>query len=411
IELFGEVGKRAATTKTLTYTFQDNLADLYRVGDKQINESGWIAAKRISYMTSAPDNTADKYYYVPVLSQRAKEHYNYYYPNDDISLENNPDVYMEYQKLNAMKVNGIENPIKVKVVDNYKLIVYEDTLGDGTVNAENTIVSDNVVSSAYMIENPPEFNIYDDGRIVLYAYYCTKADTRNKSAYSLEISNHIKSYSQQSEAVVESVQIENTDTVTYNRRTEFPESIKLPNVEDKYDDLVGMTPDDVIGDKSEIGNPPETDRGIFISIWEWLQTFWTKLRNLISELNVKSLVTDIRNNTEEIKDNIATAGDSDSTNFDGNARRFNLPDLFILFLDVLLACIMLVLRFIAWLVTMPGIPATDALLSPEIISAYNFVRNQNIPIFNITLITLVSLVLTFTFSVVIVRKVKGVNSV
>ncbi|MEM0174403.1 MAG: hypothetical protein QXI16_07865, partial [Sulfolobaceae archaeon] len=41
IELFGEVGKRAATTKTLTYTFQDNLVDLYRVGDKQINESGW----------------------------------------------------------------------------------------------------------------------------------------------------------------------------------------------------------------------------------------------------------------------------------------------------------------------------------------------------------------------------------
>lgn len=412
LELFGEVGRKVPTTKSSTFTFKENLDDLYRVGNKEINDADWIAAKRVSYMTISPSNTSDKYYLVPVLSQRAKEHYNYYYPNDDISLENNPDVNMEYRKLNSLKVNGVENPIKIYTYDNYKYKIYEDTLGDGTITTQNTILSSDIATStAYQFELSPEFNVFEDGRILVYAYYNQKGDTRVKSAYSKDISENIKTYTQQNNAIVTSVPIENTDIVTYYKPLDYPESIKLPNVEDTYDDLVGITPEDVTGDEFEIGNPPDTDSGVFVSIWEWLQSFWAKLTNALNNLNVRDLLTEIRDNTDTIAENTIPSGSSDGSDLDENVRKFSLPDLFILFLDVLLACIMLILRFITWLVTMPSIPATSELLSPEMVIAYDFARNQNIPVLNVSMFTLISLVFTFCFSLIIARKVKVFNRV
>lgn len=187
-------------------------------------------------------------------------------------------------------------------------------------------------------------------------------------------------------------------------------SVVLPK-ENVIENIIGLTAEDVRNNIFQEETVPDTDTGIFQSIWTWLQNFWSNLGDLIGSLGINEALTSIKTGVQSIAGNVIAIAQEDAETLDENFRKFSLPDLFILFLDVLLACIMLILRFITWLVTMPNIQATSALLNPEMISAYNFVRNQNIPVFNISLITLISAVLTFCFGLVIARKVKGVNSV
>lgn len=90
-------------------------------------------------------------------------------------------------------------------------------------------------------------------------------------------------------------------------------------------------------------------------------------------------------------------------------KRFSIPDLFFLFIDILLACIRLVVRATVFTATIVTISASSGMLDGNHIAGLDFMKNQNIPVLNVSLWTCFSSVMTIVIALSIVKKVKNSN--
>lgn len=90
--------------------------------------------------------------------------------------------------------------------------------------------------------------------------------------------------------------------------------------------------------------------------------------------------------------------------------QFKIPDLFIIFLDILIACIALVVRACLYLATIVTIPADSSLLNSNAIAGLNLFRNQNIPVINVSVWNMFSGMMTLVISLSVVKKVRSTHS-
>ena len=107
--------------------------------------------------------------------------------------------------------------------------------------------------------------------------------------------------------------------------------------------------------------------------------------------------------TASIADEIRGQQDED---IEDKARQFKISDLFIIFLEVLLACIRLVIRACVYLVSIVQIPPDGSLLNDNTLSGLNLFRNQIIPVINISLWDMYSGLMSLVISLAVVKRVR-----
>lgn len=87
---------------------------------------------------------------------------------------------------------------------------------------------------------------------------------------------------------------------------------------------------------------------------------------------------------------------------------FSITNLMILFLDVLLACIRLVIRACMYLATIVAIPPDGTLLNNDTQSGLDFFKNQVIPVINISIWDMYSGLMTLVISLAVVKRVRRI---
>jgi hypothetical protein len=92
-------------------------------------------------------------------------------------------------------------------------------------------------------------------------------------------------------------------------------------------------------------------------------------------------------------------------------QNYNIPDLFVLILKVIIACISLVLRFIVYLLKMPFVEADTWGMSTNTINGIDFAKNVKIPYLNLSMWSIISSVISITYSITIMRKIRRFYSV
>ena len=93
---------------------------------------------------------------------------------------------------------------------------------------------------------------------------------------------------------------------------------------------------------------------------------------------------------------------------DPKIRQFGVFDIFILFLDVLLACIRLIIRACVYLAEIVTIPPDSSLLNDDTKSGLEFFKNQIIPVVNISVWDMFSGLMSLIISLAVVKRVRRV---
>ena len=88
------------------------------------------------------------------------------------------------------------------------------------------------------------------------------------------------------------------------------------------------------------------------------------------------------------------------------AKQFKISDLFIIFLDVLMACIRLIIRACVYLATIVQIPPDGSLLNNDTQSGLDLFKNQTIPVINISIWDMYSGLMTLVISLAVVKRVR-----
>lgn len=107
--------------------------------------------------------------------------------------------------------------------------------------------------------------------------------------------------------------------------------------------------------------------------------------------SIGAKVQDVTNAIAGVQENTT---DTDMT---AQMRQYKIPDLFILILKVILACIRLILRALVFIATLPLIPADAGDIDANFLSGVNLLKNQTIPFFNTSLWSMVSGVIALFF--------------
>lgn len=87
---------------------------------------------------------------------------------------------------------------------------------------------------------------------------------------------------------------------------------------------------------------------------------------------------------------------------------FSITNLIILFLDVLLACIRLIIRACVYLATIVGIEPDGSMLNNDTQSGLDFFKNQVIPVINISIWDMYSGLMTLVISLAVVKRVRRI---
>lgn len=120
---------------------------------------------------------------------------------------------------------------------------------------------------------------------------------------------------------------------------------------------------------------------------------------------VSAKVQEVVNSISIVQENTAEA---DMTQ---KMRDYRLPDLFILILKVILACIRLILRALIFIATLPVIPADAGDINGDFLSGVNFLKNQTIPFFNVSLWSMVTGIIAIFFGLAVVKRIRRLYSV
>ena len=151
---------------------------------------------------------------------------------------------------------------------------------------------------------------------------------------------------------------------------------------------------DVIGGvKSKVDEAGQLIAGTLEDIKAWMAGTYENIISSISE-GTASIAEEIRAQQEE--------------DLEPKAREFKLLDIFVIFLDVLIACIKLVIRACVYLATIVTIPPDGSLLNDDTQSGLNFFKNQIIPVINISIWDMYSGLMTLVISLAVVKRVRRI---
>lgn len=151
---------------------------------------------------------------------------------------------------------------------------------------------------------------------------------------------------------------------------------------------------DVIGGvKSKVDEAGQLIAGTLEDIKAWMEGTYQNIIGSIAE-GTASIAEEIRAQQEE--------------DLEPKAREFKLLDIFVIFLDVLIACIKLVIRACVYLATIVTIPPDGSLLNDDTQSGLNFFKNQIIPVINISIWDMYSGLMTLVISLAVVKRVRRI---
>ena len=148
---------------------------------------------------------------------------------------------------------------------------------------------------------------------------------------------------------------------------------------------------------------------IATNIWEWLQEFWESLAEALSTAlaGVITWLSGIYDQCIAMVQAIAgintAVAEADLT---AKVTQYKIPDLFILVLKVILACIRLILRALIYLATIVSIQADSSLINGYTVQGIQFFKNQQVPNLNISVWNMASAMLTLLFSLSVVRRIR-----
>ena len=127
---------------------------------------------------------------------------------------------------------------------------------------------------------------------------------------------------------------------------------------------------------------------------------------------ITGAATAIGSKVQEVTDAITGVADNTAeADMTPKVRQYKLPDLFVLILKVILACIRLVLRALVFVATLPAIPADAGNINGDFLSGVNFLKNQQIPYFNLSLWSMVTGVIAIFFGIAVVKRIRRLYSV
>ncbi|MEM0173426.1 MAG: hypothetical protein QXI16_02850, partial [Sulfolobaceae archaeon] len=153
---------------------------------------------------------------------------------------------------------------------------------------------------------------------------------------------------------------------------------------------------------------------IATNIWEWLQEFWETLAEALATA-LSGVITWLTNVYEQCVAMVQTltgintaVAEADLT---AKITQYKIPDLFILVLKVILACIRLILRALIYLATIVSIQADSSLINAYTVQGIEFFKNQQVPNLSISVWNMASAMLTLLFSLSVVRRIRKMYSV
>lgn len=153
---------------------------------------------------------------------------------------------------------------------------------------------------------------------------------------------------------------------------------------------------------------------IATNIWEWLQEFWESLAEALSTAltGVITWLSGIYNQCVAMVQAITGINTSVlEADLTTKITQYKIPDLFLLILKVILACIRLILRALIYIATIVSIEADGSLLNNYARQGIDFFKNQQIPNLSVTVWNMASAMLTLLFSLSVVRRIRKMYSV
>lgn len=183
-------------------------------------------------------------------------------------------------------------------------------------------------------------------------------------------------------------------------------------VNNSYTNIYNETADAVAGGAT-IEEDPDTwwdvvGSGITNGIYQLGQLLVGTLAQLKAAVEALAapIVSAISNAVAAVQEKIAEGQQSIDPQMSG----FKFFDLFIIFFDVLIACIALVARACLYLATIVTIPADGSIFNDATLSGLNFFKNQNIPVVNVSMWNMFSGLMTLVISLSVVKKVRSTHT-
>lgn len=153
---------------------------------------------------------------------------------------------------------------------------------------------------------------------------------------------------------------------------------------------------------------------IATNIWEWLEEFWESLAEALSTA-LSGVITWLTNVYEQCLAMVQTLTGINTAvaeaDLSAKMTQYKIPDLFILILKVILACIRLVLRSLIYIGTIVSIVPDGSLINSYARQGIDFFKNQQIPNLNVSVWTMASSMLTLLFSLSVVRRIRSMYHV
>ena len=160
-------------------------------------------------------------------------------------------------------------------------------------------------------------------------------------------------------------------------------------IEQDGENVIKPVPETFPQDIDRVGDFPGTIEGINAGV-KTVNWQLTKIRELIGDLAISTPATpDMHLEVPEGKIDIT------------------LPNILILLLGVLAAIIRLVIRFLIFIKDLVLVAPSNTVLPDEMILGLEFLKNHQIPYFNLSFYNLFSSLMTFMFGVKIVRVTKA----
>jgi hypothetical protein len=283
-----------------------------------------------------------------------------------------------------------------------------------------------------LVEEKPNFYIYADNqdKLVLGAEYQLEDTIGRGIAYSA--APKLSGYEEQIQLAraisndidynIAAIGAEGVvDNPAWDFETEEGERAIYVPTDGTIDNYIGITHEDLLTMTNEavIGIPvPDTDEeekawweqlvgGVSAKVEEGAQLLVGTLADLKVWLEgtYQNVIGSIQAGTATIAEEIRAQAVED---LEPKIRQFKISDIFIVYLDVLLACIRLVIRACVYLATIVTIPPDGTLLNDDAQSGLDFFKNQIIPVINISVWDMFSGLMSLIISLAVVKRVRRV---
>lgn len=338
----------------------------------------------------------------------------------------------------------------VNVTTNNPTIIFSNTIS--SVAKTWTTRNDLAGERTCKINSPPFFYFYSSGATLYLKLAFDTYSTGVATYHVLRRSDNEYAYE-----IATGVNTVGTQTINYDVTDEFTNPAwdwenaqtnkRIVDLPVSVDDLVGKTATDVADNTlappivpPEAGTLKDSDKS-------WLQTIADAIiaallvpLNLIKSAieavsdaitttaesieqainttgqSIEQAIADFKTtfvtNIESLIGTISTTADPDP-DLTQKTKDFKIPDLFLVLIQILLACVALFVRALAFIVLLFSIDSDSSLITSEIGQGLDFIKAFRFEFFDISYWDLVSLVISFMFGFAVLKKVSkvfGLNS-